>query len=108
MDAGVVDKVLLARFRTFKSFTEERRVEVLPEGVAAMRYDRSIDTAELKRFFLSLDAMGAPPDVHSRQIDDMLCDAMKIRGARAVLPERISFESFCVVWLKAHAKGLIP
>lgn len=108
LDPEVVDKVLLARFKSFKSFTESKEVVVLPEQIASVKYTRTIATADLKNFFLSLDSMGAPPDLHERQVVDMLKDGLKLRTSKVPLPDRITFDEFCVVWLKAHAKGLIP
>jgi hypothetical protein len=103
---AVTEPALMKVFRTFDTFSDEKRVEPITREHYTMKHYYWIDLAEITHYFKThVDDCGLPPSVIEKKIAKLLEPAhkqAKIRG-----DDKLSFEDFSLLWLKAQTSGLL-
>ncbi|CUF25368.1 ankyrin repeat protein, putative [Bodo saltans] len=103
---AVTEPALMKVFRSFDSFTDEKRVEPITPEHYAMKHYYWVDLAEISRYLKThVDDCGLPPSVMEKKILKLLEPAHKQAKSRG--DDKLSFEDFSLLWLKAQTSGLL-
>lgn len=104
---AISDPAMMRIFRSFSSFSEEKRVEPVTPTFYQMKYYRTISFIELESYLKArIDPCGLPPSAIEKKIHRLLQPTLRNLVGTGD-DQRLRFEDFCVVWLRAQTSGLL-